>query len=90
MIDGGRCYAAMSPLEQRRWQKVVNKEVVANSFLFNEKFWTFQEFIMTSFVWFKSKEGHDYWEWVSNRYILHDLLTPQPRWGSRRHPVVWP
>lgn len=89
MIDGGRCYAAMSPLEQRRWQKAVNKEPISANFLFNQKFWTFQEFIVYSFTWCETKEGYDYWDWVSNRYILHDLLTPQPRW-FKKQPEVWP
>lgn len=80
MVDGNRCYSIMSDLEKRRWQKAVIKDNNNNQVLLNGKYWTFKEFIACSFFWLESKDGHDYWEWVSNKYIVHDLLQPQPRY----------
>jgi hypothetical protein len=90
MIDGYRCYGSMSPLEQRRWQR--------NTFHTNTKrvlmgeYWTFTDFMIDSFIWSDTKEGFDYWCRVSEKYILHDLLTPQPRYHSLKllRPVIWP
>lgn len=75
-LDGYRCYSVMSQLEQRRWQKAVKE----SSRILNDRFWTFEDFILASFPWANTKEGHDYWQWVSERYKIHDLLWVQPRW----------
>jgi hypothetical protein len=75
----------MSHLEQRRWQKTVKE----SARILNRKYWTFEEFIMTSFSWHQTKEGFDYWLWVSTKYKIHDLLWVQPRWRSYNMPIIF-
>jgi hypothetical protein len=83
MIDGTRCYGVMSQLEQRRWQKaVITEQFTTIDFLLNRKYWTFEEFIGHSFVWVNTNRGHDYWEFISKKYIVHDILSPQKRFGD--------
>jgi hypothetical protein len=83
MIDGNRCYSVMSELEQRRWQKaVINEQFTNINFLLNQKYWTFEEFIGQSFVWEATNQGHDYWEGISKKYIVHDMLSPQKRFSG--------
>ena len=83
MIDGNRCYGVMSELEQRRWQKaVINEQFTNINFLLNQKYWTFEEFIGHSFVWAATNQGHDYWEGISKKYIVHDMLSPQKRFSG--------
>jgi hypothetical protein len=85
MVDGYRCYSLMSSLERNRWNKAVTKSItkIPNSFLLNEKYWTFEDFIGNSFIWSETKEGDDYWLWVSKKYVVHDLLWIQPRWKNK-------
>lgn len=83
MIDGTRCYQAMSDLEQRRWQKaVITEQSTTIDFLLNGKYWTFGEFIVQSFVWSQTKEGHEYWSEISKKYVLHDILSPHKKWDK--------
>ena len=83
MIDGTRCYQAMSDLEQRRWQKaVITEQSTTIDFLLNRKYWTFGEFIVQSFVWSQTKEGHEYWSEISKKYVLHDILSPHKKWDK--------
>jgi len=86
MIDGTRCYQAMSDLEQRRWQKAVIDQGILflqqMNPLLNGKYWTFGEFIVQSFVWSQTKEGHEYWSEISKKYVLHDILSPHKKWDK--------
>ena len=83
MIDGTRCYQAMTELEQRRWQKIVILGQGGGiNYILNRKYNTFKEFLEASFVWDDTKEGYEYWEEVSKKYILHDILSPPKRFSS--------
>jgi hypothetical protein len=85
MIDGTRCYQAMSDLEQRRWQKaVITEQSTTIDFLLNRKYWTFGEFIVQSFIWSQTKEGHEYWSEISKKYVLHDILSPHKNFSLTR------
>lgn len=85
-LDGWRCYGAMTALEQRRWRNALYAEAERTGMdkkvfykLTLDAHWeTFERFIVNSFIWSHTKEGSDYWIWVANKYILHDLLTPRP------------
>jgi hypothetical protein len=79
MIDGYRCYQAMSDLEQRRWQRLVVYRV---NFMLNKQWNTFEDFIVNSFTWSETKEGHEYWDGISKKYVLHDILSPQKKLGK--------
>lgn len=83
MIDGTRCYQAMSDLEQRRWQKAVIDQGMTMNPLLNGKYWTFREFIGQSFLWDQTNQGHDYWYRISKKYVLHDILSPQKKLGNK-------
>jgi len=86
MIEGYRCYMAMTELEKRRWQKNVHRESRGVVTLLEEKWDSFDEFISGSFVWGHTNEGHDYWDEVSKRYILHDTLSPHKSFSSKGPP----
>ena len=75
MIDGSRCYAAMSELEKTRWRKETGIGSYSK-FCMDRQYDTFEDFIKASFLWSGTKLGHDYWEFVSKRYVLHDILSP--------------
>lgn len=83
MIDGTRCYQAMSDLEQRRWQKAVIDQGMTMNPLLNGKYWTFGEFIGQSFIWGNTNQGHDYWYGISKKYTLHDIMSPQKRFINK-------
>lgn len=82
LIDGYRCYGLLSPLEQIKWNKAItkSKNKTPSSYILQNKYWTFQDFIRSSFIWNQTEDGFDYWEEISNKYIIHDLLYVQPRW----------
>lgn len=88
MVGGYRCYSVMSSLEQRRWQRNVHD----TNKLLNANYWTFSDFIIDSFFWNQTREGFQYWDQVADKYILHDLLTPQPRYYGTQalRPLIWP
>jgi hypothetical protein len=84
MIDGTKCYSVMNDTEKLRW----NHEVLRGgnafmSFLLNKKYYTFGEFIGWSFLWAETKHGHDYWQGVSTKYVLHDILSPPNKFNSK-------
>jgi len=81
MIDGTRCYNVMSELEQRRWQGAVIYEGGIN-YMLNKQWHTFEDFIVNSFIWAETKEGTEYWDVISKKYILHDTLSPQKKMGK--------
>ena len=81
MIDGTRCYNVMSELEQRRWQGAVIYEGGIN-YMLNKQWHTFEDFIVNSFIWAETKEGTEYWDVISKKYILHDTLSPQKKLGK--------
>ena len=85
MIDGTRCYQAMTELEQRRWQGAVIYSGGINHLL-NKKFDTFKDFMEESFIWGNTKEGHQYWEEISEKYILHDMLSPNKKFSNLKPP----
>ncbi|MBW2472141.1 MAG: hypothetical protein JRE18_08690 [Deltaproteobacteria bacterium] len=85
MIDGTRCYNIMTELEQRRWQGAVIYGGGIN-YVLNKKYATFKEFLELSFVWSDTKEGHDYWEEISKKYILHDILSPPKKFNNLKPP----
>lgn len=76
MIDGTRCYAAMTSVEQTRWRKETGGGDYSK-FLMDRKYENFEEFIKASFIWDRTKHGMDYWEYISKKYILHDMLSPK-------------
>ena len=50
MVSGEECYRAMTELEQRRWMRnVVKHSPVPSSTLFAIKYFTFCDFIESSF-----------------------------------------
>ena len=86
MISGYRCYQAMTELEQRRWQRNTNREPNNSvGYMIGRGWDSFYDFISTSFIWSHTKEGSDYWNEVSKKYILHDTLSP-PKSFSRNEP----
>ena len=80
MIDGWRCYEAMNGLEKRRWWKNAKGNI---NDLLNGKWNGFAEFIVSSFVWGSTKEGHDYWVEIAEKYVIHDTLSPHKGFGYR-------
>ena len=85
MIDGTKCYSVMTELEQRRWQGAVIYAGGIN-YLLIKKYTTFKEFLETSFIWGNTKEGYEYWEEISKKYILHDILSPPKKFSSWKPP----
>ena len=85
MIDGTKCYSVMTELEQRRWQGAVIHGGGIN-YILNKKYATFKDFLGESFVWGDTKEGHEYWEEISKKYILHDILSPPKKFSSWKPP----
>jgi len=85
MIDGTKCYSVMTELEQRRWQGAVIHGGGIN-FILNKKYNTFKEFLETSFIWGNTKEGYEYWEEISKKYILHDILSPPKKFTKWNRP----
>ena len=87
MISGYRCYQAMTELEQRRWQRNTNNEI-GNSVgtMLKSDWYDFDDFISASFVWSNTKEGSIYWEEISQKYILHDTLSPHKSFSSKGPP----
>jgi hypothetical protein len=83
MIDGTTCYSVMNDTEKLRWKDEVIKGGKAfMTFLFNKKYYTFDEFIRCSFLWDGTKHGHDYWYGISTKYVLHDILSPPNKFNS--------
>ena len=82
MIDGTRCYNVMSELEQRRWQGAVIYSEGGMNYMLNKQWHTFEDFIVNSFIWAETKEGTEYWDVISKKYILHDTLSPQKKMGK--------
>jgi len=85
MIDGTKCYSVMTELEQRRWQGAVIYAGGIN-YLLIKKYTTFKEFLETSFIWGNTKEGYEYWEEISKKYILHDILSPPKKFNNLKPP----
>ena len=83
MIDGWRCYELMNELEKRRWWKNAKGNCTV---ILHRRWDSFAEFIGSSFVWGETKEGHDYWDDVSRKYIAHDILSPHKKFGYRSPP----
>ncbi len=77
MVSGEECYRTMTELEQRRWMRnVVRHSPVPSSTLFAIKYFTFCDFIESSFNWAITKEGTQYWGTICEKYKLHDQLNP--------------
>jgi len=92
MIDGTRCFSVMTETEKVKWEYSVlrlNERVRGYmNFLLNRKYHTFEEFIALSFPWENTKEGYDYWMAVSERYVLHDTLSPQKKFINKPPEII--
>lgn len=84
MVTGEECYRAMSELEQRRWMRnVIKHSDVPSNTLLGMRYYSYCDFIESSFDWAITKEGTQYWATVCNRYILHDKLDPKKRFNNK-------
>ncbi len=87
MISGYRCYQSMTELEQRRWQRNTNKQVNNSvGYMLGVEWDNFDEFIGSSFIWGDTNEGAEYWRTISQKYILHDTLSPLKSFSSKGPP----
>ena len=92
MIDGGRCFSVMTETEKVKWESSVlrlnERDRGYMNFLLNRKYHTFDEFIALSFPWEKTKEGYEYWQALSERYVLHDTLSPQKKFNNKPPEII--